>query len=402
MEVIPLEEYFRIIVLENGDKKISNNKSCFNFELLKNKAYRIADLQAQIDEIAKFLAEFHAYSFGKQMSLLFPIKQVSLCSKSVNKGRALQFKNRVLHIGIIPSRHGIKSSQKLLEEWNKGSAVKPEVDFSLTHLTPFMGDKLRMKSILDTQGMRGLLMDKVSKYWDLLNPIGDMRFSARAILMSDIASMSSRIAKRLERDLDKDDKGSVNPYAKRMLAVAKGPGFSEEEREFLRSYKDDIDIMEGIFQSWIEAMRDPKLIGQVMEKAIIEKDSSNSQTTILARKIWFSLITVLNHHDVTVELQHLFQTDSTLSVSDFLSNKREKLDQRKVLINTEEGIVDVHDNGKANLTINTNQVYASLLVVDTGDNVNVDIQLPKMQTGTLSRIALFKVVRELMDNPALL
>ena len=141
---------YPIEYIENETEYIDeaeDSVACFDFKKYKYPFQRInaiRHMRKQVDEVALFLAGFHARSLGKQSSFLFPLVGVQICNNATYGGsfRRILYSNRVLLIGddfgyYESAKHGVfkkgtvLSHKRIAKEWKSGEILRRSLRWNI-------------------------------------------------------------------------------------------------------------------------------------------------------------------------------------------------------------------------------------------------------------------------------
>ena len=161
-------------------------------------------MMAQIDEVSKFLANFHAITLGGESSLLFHPRQIKFCDQRLFRfsaiygiQRRMLYFDRALHIAIPldtpASRIKVLSASELMSMWNDGDQIRvvpKDFNYDLDQQSPtevladhFSTDlQERLYGFKRDGQSMALITELIAKYWNYLNPVGSIRSKARYFL----------------------------------------------------------------------------------------------------------------------------------------------------------------------------------------------------------------------------
>jgi hypothetical protein len=388
----PLDEYFRMYVDKKSKLKGYEGNKCFNFS--KNDSVRrqqIFRIQYQIIEVAKFLANYHAKSLGRQVSLLFPIKEVSFCGMKENGDRPMAFRRRRLHFGVDINKDEYYAADTLMEIWNTGNPIRVS-DVNVNY--PF-----RSKARTVYHGVRGdmdaILRDKIAEKWHLLNPIGSVRRTAVGVLL-EVVSKKTNIADAIEDQstLEKDE-FAAKAYSKLVRTVS-GPGFEQIHLDFIRSLSDEEQITD-LYMKWQRKMNDIKTVASYLETGMMDK-SQGSDIVVMAREQTSLLASYANNHEISVKISQMISAGTPLGRFEHKSPEQIDAQQETIEIHRDGWFTDTKTtltvNPGSDVHLNLDDTSGLLFAGNTSDIVDVELTLPKIEFGTYKRVSLYELLEE--------
>lgn len=389
-----LDSTFTVYVTEEPELSAAVGAGkCFDFQSMYgyNRRPLVDALIRQIDEIALFLSEIQARTWGHQVSILFPIREVNICSRSKINDRPLVFEQRSLVLGM--NGNEVMPASKILEIWNSGSPVRGREQTYLGDT--FLGKKARELHQKVNGDYEALIRDRLADYWAILNPTGTVRTSAFYVLTSMVLKYADRLNADRSALLEPDQ------IHDRLMQIASGPGFSAEDRETIRNLKGRSEDLRGVFQLWLKRLRNPVNMLHVIENAIGEKAGQNAHLHLALRKVNAGLA-VMNDKTISVRLEQLMQT--SLPVSHFEAGDLEQTDEVEVTrsepVNLPSGqvgakttTVKIRGRNARDVRINGDEVNAGM-VVDLIDDVLVSVQMPKISAEAYGRVSLYQALHD--------
>ncbi len=263
------------------------DKSCNPWpELLETAKYR-NQLEAQIDQVADFLSDYHHRNLGRNISF-FKIRHVNLRTasrylrhKSIELDR---FKSELtLHVGPVrawlvgngpltkDNLHPL-SAKEIKEKWNNGEMWAED------SLAKEIVDKAR---------------NPIRGYWPLLNPIGDVRVALREALKQEGLKLVEKIRGWLRQDDLQLQQG--------LLAVAEGLKNREAASKILKN-KSNAALFD-IGQKWVDKLNDPKVLEDMANAAIMAcvKKQMVKQRETQTNRTQVGLVNVENFHNIDVD-----------------------------------------------------------------------------------------------------
>ncbi|MCB0309495.1 MAG: hypothetical protein KDD48_08995, partial [Bdellovibrionales bacterium] len=312
----PLDQMFAIIVeqytqLDRNDK----NELCYDFEDMTFRKTQIKGLQKQIDEVALFLADFHSKSFGRQVSVLFPIKEVSLCSESLVSDRPSSFFQRSLIIGTDDDGREIDviKSNDIMERWQSGDPIR-RTDLTALSQIPLVGPFGRkVKQVLWDHDPGAVLRDKLAEKWDMLNPTSTPRSTAIYTLAELLYSDNlDEIKNALTGHASKGK--SVATMAFELDQIISGPGFSSKNRERWERLKQNDEDVKSLYGLYKHRLYSPQTIVHVFESGVAESIQRGGKFHAVLRNIKAG-INVSNDKNIAVELESMMK--AAVPVSQF-------------------------------------------------------------------------------------
>lgn len=375
----PLDESFKILI-EDG---------CFDFAALNtvDKSRLVGHLQAQILEASLFLADVHANAFGRQVSVLFPIREISLCARSKTNPRPLVFAQRSLRLNLGPRP---LSAEEVLGLWNSGNPIR-STEISGAEKLPWLGDYVRRWKQKSRSDQEGLVRDRLAENWIVLNPVGELRVTA-------VFTLAEAVFKLGREAFAADSPGgesspSAGHMRTRLMDTLRGPGFTADQRARVAGFGDN-DIR-GLFRLWREKLFSTENILGVFENAIGEQ-ARHDNLHLTLRKLNGGVV-VVNDHNIVVRLEQLM--DASIPVSRFADDAKPgssvEITRRSAIGESITFKVD-HVNPR-DLTLNADQVNGGV-VVDTIDNVIVTVQLPKISPSAYRRVSLHQALEQYIEG----
>lgn len=396
VKVKPLSEAFRIVVDEQPQGSRQKGTSCFPFKDMRDKPRKraIIALQMQIEESAKFLASLHASSWGHQVSMLFPIKEVSLCSREANDGRAVAFEQRSLLLGV--GKEAIPAHE-LREAWNSGNPIR-STELTWVNSIPYLGKMLRkFKQAKVNNDTEAVLRDKLADNWLVLNPNGSLRTTAMYTLAEAVYKIRREIGE------EKEEQSSDKIFARLKDAVA-GPGFTDADREKVEKLRGRDADLQGLYALWQQKMYSPENILNVFENAIGDQARHDANVHLTLRKLRGGVV-VANDKNIVVRLEQLMansipvsqfeDTDPnkpTLSVTRADTVKQADGSEHTKSVTFKVDHVDPRD-----LTVNADDAKGGV-VIDLIDNVVVSVQMPRVSPAAYRRISLSQAMENFVPD----
>ena len=393
IKVKPLSEAFRIVV-DQTPQGFRNNQgeSCFAFKDMRDKPRKraIIALQSQIEESAKFLAGLHASSWGHQVSMLFPIKEVSLCSREANGDRAVAFEQRSLLLGV--GKEAIPAHE-LRNAWNSGNPIR-STELTWVNSIPYLGKMLRKIKQAKVNGdTEAVLRDKLADNWLVLNPNGALRTTAMYTLAEAVYKIRKEIGE------EQEEQSSEKIFTRLKDAVA-GPGFTEADRAKVESLRGREADLQGLYSLWQKKLYSPENILNVFENAIGDQAKHDANVHLTLRKLRGGVV-VANDKNIVVRLEQLMANSIPVSqfeekdanapsVSVTRAQTTKQADGRE---ETKSVTFKVDNVDARDLTVNADDAQGGV-VIDLIDNVVVSVQMPKVSPAAYRRISL----RQAMEN----
>lgn len=395
----PLSESFRIFVdARPQSSRVDASKLCFDFEAFKNPKrlrFEIEKIQKQVDQAAEFLAEIHAASWGHQVSFLFPIKEVSLCSLAQSADRSVSFEQRSLRLGVGAK---LLTSAEILQAWNSGNPIR-STELAWYSAIPYLGEKIRLFS--QRKDPEAILRDKIAENWIVLNPTGSLRATALYSLAETIITLKQKLGEY------KAGSGSLNQVRSELSDLVQGPGFRESDRERFRALAARDQDLQGLYNLWRQKLESPQNILLVLENAVGDQMRRDQSLHLTLRRINAG-VTVVNDKNISVQLEQLMS--SALPVSDF--DERRDTDPN-VSVEFRRSHVTVSADGKIehqetsfrtkgldprDLSLNADEINAGV-AIDLIDNVNVRVQMPRLSPATYRRVSFYQALQEYLPSP---
>jgi len=144
-------------------------------------------MRQQIDQVGKFIAQFHVDTFGLIAREEYVPKEVALCSQlALGQPMLWQSDERRLFIGIplvglVDLEFEVLTSSDLLDLWHQGA-----------HLEVSSQTKLVLQKVPDFQVQNNLDLEKL---WPYNNPIGQFQNELRRLIWHSADNLSQRISK---------------------------------------------------------------------------------------------------------------------------------------------------------------------------------------------------------------
>lgn len=390
-----LAESFSIFVDQRSPKKDADqSQPCFDFTKTWTRAgaaQNVELVQRQIDQAALFLADLHAASWGHQVSLLFPIKEVSICSKSLLHDRAVSFEQRSLFIGLSSS---VVPAHELTEAWNSGHPIR-STELSWYDSIPFLGEKLRLLG--QRKNPEGILRDKLADNWMVLNPTGTLRTTALYTLAEAIFKLRAGLETLNGTKLE------TRQMYNAMVDVVRGPGFTKADQDRLDRLGQDPLALAALYNLWQQKIYSPQNILTVIENAIGDQSRRNTNLHLTLRKINAG-VSVANDKNIIVRLEQLMQ--NAIPVSNFADNSS----ANGVTIEFTRTVTKTNPDGSGttksstiraqgvdaqDVTVNGDEVNAGVSV-NLIDNVVVSVQIPNISPATYRRVSLYQALSEIV------
>ncbi|NJL24841.1 MAG: hypothetical protein HC902_06515, partial [Calothrix sp. SM1_5_4] len=360
-----LGQAFSIVVEGHG---------CFDFVDRRLGPPLIDRIQRQIDEAALFLAEVHAASLGNQVNLLFPIKEISICSLEGSDNRVLAFEQRSLRLGLgdkpVPAA-------EILRRWNSGNPIR-STEISNSERLPWIGGMLRKWRQSRDSAVESMLRDRIADNWIILNPVGPLRTTALYTLAEAVFKLGQAAGDEPETGLDPDF------MWRELLNVARGPGFSAPQRERILAMRARPDDLRGLHSLWRQKLFSAENILSVFENAIGEQARNDQNLHLTLRRVNAG-VAVLNDKNIVVRVEQLM--DSSIPVSRFSDEagsggRTVEITQSETRNGMTTSTTFRIDNvDPRDLTLNADQVNGGV-VIDLIDNVIVSVRLPKISPDT--------------------
>ena len=389
-----LKNYFRIYVDQKSTLKgDTKNQKCFLFsDNPGEKREQILNIERQIFELTSFLAEFHALSLGRQASILFPIKEVSVCGIDKNGDRAMAFRTRRLHFGVDMNSEKVYLSDTLMDIWNSGNPIRVRDDNPLIH------DKIT----LVYNGMNGdldaILRDKIAEKWNILNPVGEKRLTAISIITS-IMTKKGRMKDTIKSLKHSSQNDLVKEAFEKMISTVEGVGFGQKHRDFLFNLREeDPKQIIDLYKRWISKMNNISTIASYLEAGMV-KQSSGSEIITMARRQTSLLAGYANSHDISVNIGQLLSSSINL---DQFDEEEVVVDgpQEELSFIEEDGLftkgrtLTIKFNAGSKVHTNFDSTTGLLFAGNTSDVVDVGLQLPKITYPLYKRATLFEILEE--------
>lgn len=393
VKVKPLGESFSIIVDANSQVRgVTKEEPCFNFDSYwqMNRTKLVNGLKKQIEQAALFLAEIHASSWGHQVSLLFPIKEVSICSQALNKDRDVLFEQRSLILGF--HRQPV-SAHDILNRWNSGTPIR-NTELSWMDSVPVL-NKLRALKQKRKGDYEGIFRDKIADNWLVLNPTGSLRTTA-------LYTMGEAIFKIREGLKEKQENPDVNRMFFSLMDAVRGPGFSQQDQERLNALKDKPAEIQGLYNLWQQKIYSPQNILTVIENAIGDQARRDSNVHLVLRNINAG-VAVVNDKNIAVRLEQLMESSIPVSEFESASEKNSTVEitrtetLKKANGDSTTSTTTFKLNHVKDLSLNADQVNGGV-VVDLIDNVVVSVQIPNISASTYRRVCLYQALREFVEG----
>lgn len=366
---------------------------CFDFEKMGpyEKRNTLQRIQRQIDEAASFLADFHARSWGHQVSLLFPIKEISICSQKQNHGRTVLFEQRTLNLGLGQEP---LSAREILAEWNSGHPIR-STELSWYSQLPLM-DKARAWNQKRQGDYEGILRDKLADNWLALNPTGSLRTTA----LYTLAEAVHRLKVGIETINSRPSKDEVDRHLVSLRQTIQGPGFENRDRDRLEQILRNPLESEALYRLWQQKIFNPGNILLVIENAIGDQARRDTQLHLVLRKINAG-VAIVNDKNIIVRLEQLMQ--NSIPVSQFVDTHSRDSDlevERTESHQAKDGSIDSKTTkfkltriDPKDLSVNADQVNGGV-VIDLIDNVVVSVQVPQISPSTYRRICLYQALED--------
>lgn len=386
VKVKALSDAFRIVVDREPAGSRQKGGACFAFEEMwgKQRKRTILALQSQIDESANFLASLHASSWGHQVSMLFPIKEVSLCSREANGDRAVAFEQRSLYLGV--GKEPVKAPE-IMAAWNSGNPIR-STELTWVNSIPYLGKLLRKyKQGKVDHDAEAVLRDKLADNWLILNPNGNLRTTAMYTLAEAIYKVRREVG-------DEKEKPSADKMFARLKDAVAGPGFSAQDREKVEKLRGKTEDLEGLYGLWQQKMYSPENILHVFENAIGDQARHDANVHLTLRKLRGGVV-VANDKNIMVRLEQLMA--NSIPVSNF-----EEKDAAAPTIEITRADTTKHAGGREetksvtfkvdrvdprDLTVNADDAKGGV-VIDLIDNVVVSVQMPRVSPAAYRRVSL--------------
>ena len=389
-----LKEFFKVYVEKKSRLKGENkNKKCFVFSNDRAKrANQIANIEFQIYEATKFLALFHANTLGRQTSLLFPIKELSICSLKNNGNRPMAFRGRRLHFGIDMDDNKYYPADSLLEIWNTGNPIR------VSDRKSILPGSQKVRDIY--HGVQGnldaILRDKIAEKWNILNPIGEKRTKAISIVM-EMVTKGSRLSRAVNlKEQMSEDEFAVYAYNEMMTTLA-GPGFNQRHFELLEQAKTNPAQVSNIYLKWQRKMNDIKTVASFLESGLVQK-SQGSDIVIMAREQSSLIASYANNHEISVNISQLLAVGPSLERFEEKDETYRNAPQEELIIEKDglfsDTTIKLKMNAGSKLHTNVDETSGLLFAGNTSDVVNVKMNLPRINYSTYKRATLFDVLEE--------
>jgi hypothetical protein len=387
-EVIPLQEMFRLTVARKGDTDVSDGGACFSS--INEYFYReteIKDIMNQMAETANFLALFHSRALGKKVSLLFQIRTVKFCDLDRNEGREMVIRNRTLHVGIDVDGGDIMSAIDMLDEWNSSDPLRGSDYTLLSAITPQRARDI--KHVVKGKKM-DVLRDRLAEKWELLNPIGDLRFNLRTVVLGEVLGYI------FNKGLGGQDQPDPLRIAKFFRKMLQHDAFTQKERDWavLASNEDLIQA----FEAWRNRATSPEILREIFDANLFsEKESGN--VFIMDRKCKFNLVSVMNSHEIQVSVDSIMPSIDRPIMTRHLKQAEEARKQHQlneVKLGSMEKEIKINASG--DIFVDSSDQSFSLVCVNTHDYVDVSVNIPKISSGLIQRISLSEIIEGQLDG----
>lgn len=394
----PLAESFSLVVDKKPQAR-GTDGLCFDFESrgwLANRKKNVTNILRQIDEAALFLAEIHASSWGHQVSLLFPIKEVSLCSYRQLHNREVLFEQRSLMIGL---RNKPISAAGLLEKWNSGNPVR-STELSWVNSIPFLGAKLRLMK--QRNNPEGILRDKIADQWLVLNPVGSLRTTALYTLGEAIFKLRHALGDEQSAQID------TGEIYRRLGEAVKGAGFTARDEARIQALRGKDEQLRQLYNLWQQKIYSPQNILTVIENSIGDQARRDSNIHLVLRKINAG-VAVVNDKNISVSLEALM--DNSLPVASFEGEKdgnrdatieitrSETVTKKTGETETKSTTFKIEGVDPKDLSVNADEINGAV-AIDLIDNVIVSVKIPRVSPAAYRRISLYQAMQEYENEGA--
>ena len=387
-----LAQAFNIFVEKNSQMNGGDTtKTCYDFDRMTpaSRLRKVKLLRQQIDQGALFLAELHARALGRQVSLLFPIKELSICTPKLMDGRDTAFQQRTHFIGMSEK---VQSANDLLVRWATGEPIRREDSWKF-----FNGLRKYKQAAID-KDVGAVLRDKLADNWTVLNPTGPGRTTALYTLAEGITLI--REFKQDREDLNEEEK-----YHRLNQTLNSGPGFGEKDQALLDKWAETPGLIDQLYNLWRLRMGDPGQMIRVLESAIIRSAKESGKLHLVLRKL-NAVGSFANDKNITVRVEAMISGSLPIQRFRELPPESEQ-DQKKVEfsrttvnpfalllgmggIETEsvvaEGYQDVHLNGDE---------QTNLIAVNLIDDITVSFEIPDISVPTYKRVTLWETFQQI-------
>lgn len=402
-----LDSTFSIYVTEESELSESvGSGKCYDFESMLSYSRRslVTALVHQIDEAALFLSEIQARTWGHHVSILFPIRELNICARSKTNGRPAVFEQRSLVLGMEGDT--AMPAAEILQIWNSGSPIRGR---ELSYFDEFfIGKKGRELQQKINGDFEGIIRDRLADHWAVLNPTGTVRTTALYLL-------SEAVLKYTDQLSSESSSFDALRLHDRLVKIASGPGFSDEDRQAIRALKDRDDDVRAVFKLWLNKLGSPSNMLYIIENAIGDNGNQSAHLHLALRRINAGLA-VLNDKTISVRLEQLMQ--ASVPASQFEEgdvdqanaievHRSEPVDLRGGKVGTRSTSVKIRGKNARDFRINADEINAGM-VVDLIDDVLVSVQMPKISPEAYRRVSLYQALRDYQsgvrasgDQPAL-
>jgi len=379
-----LDEMFSL-VLETGVK----GEPCFDFMAmrLEKRQQLVERIAEQFREAALFLADFHARSWGHPVSLLFPIREVTVCASE----RSVRFEQRSLHLGLNPGHRPIKHFE-IMEAWNSGHPLRRSELGRLDNL-PLIGEKLRQFG--QRKDYESLLRDKMADNWTVLNPIGTLRTTALYTLAEVLFKYKAY------REHGGAERLSLNQKRDLMIEAVRGSGFTDADQDRVKALSQNDSDLERVFQLWQKKIFSLQNILLVLESSIGDRARQSANLHLVLRQIHAG-VAVVNDKNISVQFEQMIS--SSIPVSRFHEDSASRPGQfeftrtdtfTSLFGQTSQSQISVRarDVNAQQFSLNADVIDGGV-VVDLIDRVIVNLQMPHLSPDTYRKVCLYQALQE--------
>lgn len=273
----PIEKMIRITV----------DPRCYNSIMpLENKVLEF-QTKRQIVEAAYFAQIFYESLLGKNISLL-TFDEINVCSTLTNKDIYLQ--NRVLHIKA--NKMQIMSTKEILKKWNDGV-------------------------ILTDKGIIGEFLTARKMKWEMINPIGNVRYNIRVAASKykdDISKVLEKIIKKYSGDEQRSTQDKIDQDIKAVFMQNVRESALLVNKSEILQMRDEDKIT--LLKNWANNAKDDALADNLFMAYNIAHIKAEKNRNQKKNVVQFGLIAVENFHDIGVDIDLYKRYQTVVKVDD--------------------------------------------------------------------------------------
>lgn len=377
-------------------------------------------MMKQIDEVAKFIAHFHAITLGGESSLLFHPRQIKFCDQNKfyyyskhNIDRRMIYFDQSINLGVNnmlnPEDIKVLSSSELMDLWNEGDQIRvvPKAynyDLKKQSITEALADHASTDFQERVYGFQrdgqssSLITEFVAKYWSYLNPAGSIRSKARYFLTGAIHRSLN------PKPIDKNGTGAhfrAVQYKFDYLVHEYKEAFAEENIKIYNELiRNDKQKLLDFNQRFMMFALSPSRISQSIEGTMASK-AKDDLGMILQFQHQTCFIGVTNNHTI-------------LTMVDFLLSDKDENQQRFINYGKSEVDFSIEKQGSlfsssmkmsykgdgstlTNLQANLATQF-SWICTNTTDKVRTSITVPTMSSKAYKAYSMNKLIDEIKSN----